>query len=135
MKHIVHQRFKGKAICGYVNIPAMTEVYADEHIAYIDGKPLCYLFSENGMKYIARNDDGQGMTRGKLTRHIQNRLEKRDAKYQDRWNKVWEDPICRKYKRPDNQDFWLWSRTFYDAPIQDLQHIADLVDAKAGVNG
>ena len=133
MKQIVHQRFKGNAICGYVNIPAMTEVDADGDVVYLNGKPLCYLFSENGMKHFASNDDGEGMTRGKLARSIQNRLEKRDAQYQDRWNRVWEDAVCQKYKRADHADFWLWSREFYDAPIQDLRHIAGLVGARIEV--
>ena len=57
-------------------------------------------------------------------------LEKRDAGYQARWNKVWADPRCERYKRPEHEDWWVWNYDFYNAPIPDLQHIASLVGAK-----
>lgn len=135
MNYIVHARFKGKALCGEVNLPAMTEVQVEGSVVYYDGEAICALTSENGMKHFARNDDGQGMTRGKLTQAIMKRLAKRDDQHQARWDKVWDDAICQKYKRTDHSDYWLWSRAFYDAPIQDLRHIAALVNAKVGVNG
>ena len=40
---------------------------------------------------------------------------------------VWADPLCQKYKRPEHEDFWIWNHDFYDAPVEDLWHIAALV--------
>lgn len=133
MHYIIHTRFRGRAICGEVNLPAMTEVDVEDGVVYHDGNPLCVLTSENGMKHFARNDDGQGMTRGKLTKAIQNRLAKRDEQYQNRWDKVWEDAVCQRYKRADHSDYWLWNHAFFEAPIQDLRHIAGLVGARIEV--
>jgi len=35
--------------------------------------------------------------------------------------------LCQKYRRPESEDYWLWARAFFDAPIFDLQAIAALV--------
>lgn len=40
---------------------------------------------------------------------------------------MWEDPLCQKYKRPEHADFWLWNHAFYEAPVEDLRHIARLI--------
>ena len=44
-------------------------------------------------------------------------------------SKVWADPLCQNYKRPEHEDFWIWNHDFYDAPVEDLRHIAALVGA------
>lgn len=127
MKYIVHTRFKAKAICGEVNLPALTEVELKDNMIYWQDKPLCVITSENAHKYFARNDDGQGMERGRLTQAIQQSLQKQDNKYQDRWDKVWEDELCRKYKRKEYADYWLWNTDFFNAPIEDLRYIYNLI--------
>ena len=132
MNYIVHRRFKDKAICGDVNIPAMTEVEEVDGVILYDGKPICFVASENAHQYFARNDDGNGMLRGKLTQAIQKTLSKRDENYQARWDKVWEDKVCQPYKRVEYEDFWLWNHAWFNAPIEDLRHIAQLVGAKEG---
>lgn len=130
MKYITYRRFKDKAICGNVNLPAMT--VCEENNGYIsyNGKMLCAATSENAHQFFARDDDGAGMLRGKLTQAIQKTLAKRDANYQSRWNKVWDDPACQSYKRIEDDDFWLWNHDFFNANIDTLQHIAKLVGAK-----
>lgn len=55
------------------------------------------------------------------------RLEKRDAGHQRRWDKVWDSPLCLRYKRPDCEDFFIWGYDFYNAPIDDLKAIAEIV--------
>ena len=127
MKYIVHTRFKAKAICGEVNLPALTEVELKDNMLYWQDKPLCVITSENAHTYFARNDDGQGMERGRLTQAITKTLENNDDKYQERWDKVWEDAICQKYKRTEYADYWLWNTAFYNADIEDVQHIYKLI--------
>ena len=58
-------------------------------------------------------------------------LERRDDGYQARWDKVWGDPLCQKYRRPEHEDFWLWNYDFFNAPVVDLYHIARLIGARA----
>lgn len=132
MKYIVHKRFKDKAICGYVNLPALTECESSNGVIIFNGKTLCCETSKNAHQHFARNDDGNGMLRGRLTQAILKTLSKRDAHYQERWDKVWDDEASQKYKRDDYEDYWLWNHDFFHASIDDLRHIAQLVGAKEG---
>ena len=84
MKYVVHRRFKDKAICGEVNLPAMTVCEENGGYIFHGDKLLCVVTSENAHQFFARDDDGAGMLRGKLTQAIQKTLAKRDANYQNR---------------------------------------------------
>lgn len=130
MEYVVHKRFKAKAICGNVNIPAKTVCTENGGVIYYEGKPLCAINSDNAYKHFARNDDGRGMERGGLTRLITATLEKRDDRYQERWDKVWDDPACKQFKRKTNDDFWLWNFAFFNAEIFSLEHIAKLIGCR-----
>lgn len=130
MKYIVHKRFRDKAICGDVNLPAMTVCECDGAVIKYNGKPICSARSENAHQYFAIDEDGMGMVRGKLTQAIQKTLAKRDNEYQQRWDKVWDDEVCKPYKRKDYDDYWLWGHDFFNADINVLRHIAKLVGAK-----
>ena len=130
MKYIVHKRFKGRAVCGDVNLPAMTLCECDGTIISHEGQALCFVKSENAHQFFAIDEDGMGMVRGRLTQAIQKTLAKRDINHQSRWDKVWEDVICQQYKREDYDDFWLWNHDFFNADIDVLRHIAKLVGAK-----
>lgn len=130
MKYIVTKRFKKTAICGPVNIPAMTGVEERGGCLYHNRKKLCMVTSENAHQYFARNDDGCGMERGKLTRSITNILSAKDGDYQNRWDKVWADPVCQAFRRPEHADHWLWNHAFYSADLDALNYIADLVGAR-----
>ena len=129
MKYITIRRFRDKAICGEVNIPALTEIQCVNNILYWNGKPLCIVTSENAHQFFAINEDGNGLERGKLTQAIQKTLEKRDSKYQERWDKIWADPLCLPYKRKEHENFWLWNHDFFNADIDKLRYIANLVGA------
>ena len=87
---------------------------------------------QDAFNYFSQNDDGNGLERGRLTQAIIKRLDRKehDPTYQDRWDKVWSDPVCQKYKRSDFADHWLWNYDFYNAPLLDLQYIAKLVGVK-----
>lgn len=130
MKYIVHKRFKEKAICGNVNIPALTECEAINGMIYFNHKPICLITSENAHLYFARNDDRNGMQRGKLTSDIISKLKTRDNNYQERWNKIWDDAVCQAYKRHEYSDHWLWNHAFYNADINTLLYIAKLIEVR-----
>lgn len=134
MKYIAHKRFKKEAICGPVNIPAMTELECEDGIIIYKNGIVCYEDCETSHQFFARNDDGNGMERGRLTQSIMSTLAKRDSvndkAYQARWDKVWDDQVCQAYKRPDSDDYWLWNHDFFNADIDVLRHIAELVGAK-----
>ena len=131
MKFITHKRLKETVIGGPVNIPATTPVEEMPNGMIVwNGIPVCYSTSQTGHEHFCRDNDGQGLKRGKLTKAIQDTLNKRDPEYQARWDKVWEDNICQKYKRPEHADHWLWNHDFFNADIFDLKYIAKLVGAK-----
>lgn len=127
MKYIVYKRFKEKALCGQVNLPALTECEEHKGIIYFDNKPLCYITSENAHGYFAINEDGKGIERGSVIQKIINILKHKDENYQKRWNKIWEDEISQKYKRIEHPDHWLWNHDFYNANIEDLIYILNLI--------
>ena len=49
------------------------------------------------------------------------------------WEKVWNDKIAQKYRRPEHVNYWLWNDDFYNAPIEDLKYIAALAGVKKGL--
>ena len=67
MKYITHHRFKSKALCGEVlNLPYGTELtLKDDTLFTLGGKAVCCVTSENAKMYFARNDDKDGLERGK----------------------------------------------------------------------
>lgn len=133
LNYITHRRFKGKGISGEVNIPVFTELYQIKNYLVTDDQIICFVTSENAHNYFARNDDGNGIERGELTKKIKKKLNKNDDSYQQRWDLVCDDPICLKYKKQELNDYFLWNHDFYNAPIEDLQHIAKLIGLKEGI--
>ena len=131
MHYIVTRRFRGKAICGEVNLPYGTTCEEHDGILVLeDGRKLCADTSQNAYDYFSRNDDGFGKERGKLVEDITSRMEKRDAKHQARWDALWADADSNRLRRKDSQDFWIWSFDFYNADIPELKHIANLIGIK-----
>lgn len=130
MQYITHRRFKDTAICGPVNIPAQTLVRMVNGLIIWEDKPICAVDSQNGHMFFARNDDGFGMERGRLTQAIMNSLAKNDDQHQARWDKIWADETCQRYKREGYDDYWLWGSKFFSAPIFELKHIAALIGAE-----
>ena len=130
MKYIVHKRFKGNTMSGYINLPALTECEGKYGFIIYNGNALCYDTSEDAYQHFASNSDGMGELRGHLTQNIQKKLAKRDQNYQARWDKVLGDELCQKYGRQDDEDQWLWNYDFFNASINELQYIAHLVGAK-----
>ena len=57
MKYVVHRRFKDKAICGEVNLPAMTMCEEANGYIFHGDKLLCVVTSENAHQFFARDDD------------------------------------------------------------------------------
>lgn len=128
MEYINYRRFKEQAICGDVNIPALTKFQSIGNIIHFNGEPLCFVTSANAHNFFSRNDDGCGVLRGNLILKIKKLLSRRDDNYQIRWDVVWGDELCRRYRRPEHSDHWLWNHAFYNANIDDLEYIASIVE-------
>lgn len=129
MRYIVTRRFRGKAICGEVNLPYGTTCEEHDGILVLeDGRRLCAVTSQNAYDYFSRDDDGNGLERGKLVHDIMCALERRDAKYQSRWDRLWTDEGANKLRRTEHEDYWLWSFAFYNADVNELRRIRRLLE-------
>ena len=129
MRYIVTRRFRGKAICGVVNLPYGTACETqDGYLILDDGRLLCTVTSQNAYDYFSRDDDGMGLERGKLVQDIRSTLERRDAKYQARWDRLWADEGANKLRRTEHEDYWLWSFAFYNADVNELRRIRRLLE-------
>ena len=127
MNYIATRRFKAHCYSGHVNIPATTELEERDGLLSLNGAPICLSTSQQAYDFFARNDDGCGMERGRLTAEIRKRLAKRDKGYQARWDRIWADQRCQHFRRPEHDDHWVWSFDFYNAEVADLQYILNLV--------
>lgn len=128
--YITIKRFEGHAICGDINLPEGTELKVVRNFILCDNGPICTTASQTAYDYFAQNDDGNGLKRGELTQDILKRLRKlkaTDSRYAHVWDKIWNDSICLKYKRAEHDDHWLWNYDFYNAEIEDLEYIRNLV--------
>lgn len=96
--YITRKRAKFEAICGHVNIPYGTALINQGGFLMWNGKQICGITSQNAFDFFSQNDDGRGRERGDLVSAILIQLERRDKNHQSRWNKIWADPLCQKYK-------------------------------------
>lgn len=129
MEYIIYSRFREKGMKGCCfNLPYGTICNSKENIIFYNNQPICFITSQIAYGYFSRNDDGQGLKRGKLVNKIMSTLSnKKDGKYQNRWDKLWEDEYCHKFRRKEHSNHWLWSFDFYNAEIEDLQYILDKI--------
>ena len=126
--YMVRRRARFLSICGPVNLPYGTEVSSDGAFLTVNGEKLCSITSQNAYDFFSRNDDGHGLERGKLVQDIRSTLERRDAKYQARWDRLWADEGANKLRRTEHEDYWLWSFAFYNADVNELRRISRLLE-------
>ena len=127
-KYVCRKRARFNSLSGRVNIPWGTEIGCIGDMLYLEAAPLCAATSQNAHDYFSPDDDGRGLERGDLVGRITKLLERKDTDHQARWDKIWEDETSQKYKR-DMEDYWLWNHDFFQAPVEDLKHIANLIGA------
>jgi hypothetical protein len=127
MTYITIKRYKHNAIGGYLNLPYGTPVDNIDGMLCYNGKPICVARSFNAHEHFARNDDGHGQERGKLSHAIIKKLGGTHRELTAEWKAVFDDDLANSYSRQDSIDYWLWDDSFYQAPIEDLEHIARLV--------
>lgn len=126
-RFIARRRARFDGIDGRMNIPYGADLICQDGFLFYNGRCVCAAEGQNGMDYFVQDDDGAGRLRGELIGSIRQKLECKDADHQTRWDRVWASALCQKYRRPESDDYWLWARAFFDAPILDLQAIATLV--------
>ena len=138
MQYITIKRYKRPELGDRkaVNIPYGTVVEERGGNLYHGDIELCYDHSAVMREFFARNDDGRGLERGRLSQSIVETLKLRPGETREehdrRWDVCWNDELCLKYRKKTQEDFFLWSIEFFNAPIEDLKYIAALVGAGKG---
>lgn len=136
MRYITHRRFKRLALCGkQLNLPYGTELETSgRSIITQDGKTVCYRTSENAKMHFARNDDGNGLERGKLTYAIA--YSQRERHSADGRRQRFTDPEIEMLRRDwayflrPNKDVILFNDDFFAAEISELQKLANALHIK-----
>jgi hypothetical protein len=134
MIYITTKRFKRKGIDGDFNIPYGTEIESNNSYLWHDGKRICSEKSAVMREYFAKNDDELGMKRSKIAHQIIDAMLIQDGEtqedWQKRWDVLWDDAVCNKYRKDQSETTFLWGIDFYNAPLLDLYHIAALAGVK-----
>jgi hypothetical protein len=135
MRYITIKRYRHDGIGGHFNLPYGTAVEKKDGMLYYDNRPICVARSYSSHEHFARDDDGQGLARGKLSHEIIKALggTHYEGEPTPGWNAIEGDEIAESYRRKDLETSWFWNDSFYNAPIEDLLHIAGLVGIKKEV--
>lgn len=132
MRYVVFRRFRARCFCGNVNFPYGTVCESQNGFISKDGNSLVLTESELAHQYFARDDDGCGLERGKLTQEILEKLNpyrdpKKEAARQKAWGRIWNDPKISKFRMREHADHWLWNHAFFNADISDLKYILSII--------
>ena len=138
MQYVTIKHFKRRGIGGEFNIHygEFLEL-RDDGLLYYKSKAVCVAKSAAAHEYFACDYDGRGLERGKISHAIIERLEPKNfdspQERDDFWKKIWKNDLTQKYRRPEHLDYWLWNDDFFNATIEDLEYIAELVGVKKGL--
>jgi len=133
MKYITIKRFQRDIDGVHFNIPCGIELEKKKDgVLYYEGKSIAVARSFASHQHFARNDDGKGIQRGNLSHGIIKKLggTHRPGEDTPEWDAVEKDEIAKNYRRKDHETTWLWDDSFYQAPIDDLEHIAEIIGLK-----
>ena len=133
MKYITHKRFKDKGMTTKTyNIPYSTELTVQNQIIYYNNEPICYITSENGHKYFSRNDDNQGLERGRLTHAIAYSDRKVNKNNGFRFTPEERDMLVAEYSHflVDDQEWILFNHDFFNAEVEELKELAKKLNIK-----
>lgn len=140
MIYICHNDFSGNSLSGPVEIPRAAILQEENGILYYKSQPVCLTASQAGKDHFARNNDGRGLERGRLTGEIVNlkpsvpvpAVPDRDEGAQE-WESYWEEyrrmsarrsEKCRDYANPSGIGFTL---KFYTESVPVLQEIRNYI--------
>ena len=127
MQYICHRKFEGKTACGdFMTFKkgALFETVGN-FIAYKE-KALCTVSSENAYLHFARNDDGNGKERGKLTYAIAYSKRKPNKDNGFRFTDDEIEMLENEYSdwlRP-NVDTIIFNYSFFNGEIERLRELA-----------
>lgn len=137
MEYIVHRRCRETSATGdKLNLPYGTRLQTiGDFIATPEGKAVCFTTSELAHRFMARNDDGRGLERGKLTWAIAYSPRDRrsdDGKRRQRFTDAEIRMLERDWSRylvPDIETI-LFNNAFFEAEPEELAPLAEALKIK-----
>ena len=133
MKYITHKRFKNIGMTAKTyNIPYSTNLEVKDQIIYYNNEPICYITSENAHKYFSRNDDNNGLERGRLTYAIAYSDRKANKNNGFRFTPEEREILVDEYSHflVDNTEWILFNHDFFNAEIEELKEMAKKLNIK-----
>ena len=127
MQYICHRKYRKKGASGkkYYIKKGKTFNSVGKFIVK-DSELICAITSQDAYQYFARNDDNNGIQRGKLTYEIAFAPRRPDQKIGFRFTDKQREMIETEYPqfvRPDT-DFLIFSYDFFNADIQPLRELS-----------
>lgn len=132
MNYITHHRFRANAICGEVNLRYGTRLIREGGMLCLtDGRAICFASSQNAKEHFARDDDGQGLERGRLTHAIAFAPRKSEQGY--RFSEAEREMLAQDYRHwlRQDTDMILFNDDFFAAPVNELRELAKRLKIKA----
>ena len=140
MTYIFHHTYKGLRADGKeVVIPFGTELEVINNMVVHENALFCYTTSDVAQHYLSRNDDGQGLLRGKYVYSIAFRPRQRinsdghvnrfTEKELEEINNNWT-----KFIRTEFRDVLIFNNDFFNAEIEDLEAFAKAINIKIDSN-
>ena len=127
MEYITHRRFNKIAACGEkMNIPFKSTVNTVAGFIANGSRAICRTESKDAYMHFARNDDGHGIERGKLTYDIAyaGRNVKRDDGFRHRFTDAEIKMLEKEYPHfLKKTDFILFNYEFFNAGIEELREL------------
>lgn len=122
-EYVCYSRYKGPSYSGNVVVPYGAKLYSVGYAIFLDSRMFGYTTSQACYDHFVRDDDGQGLQRGRLILTISKIL----YKHSDRWARLSSNLKLQKFRRPEHQDVFVWNFKFYNATIEELKYIYSLV--------
>ena len=137
MEYIVHHRCRELSAAGdRLNLPYGTRLNTiGDFIATAEGRAICFTTSELAHRYMARNNDGRGLERGKVSWAIaHSRRERRsdDGRHRQRFTDREIEMLEREWSRylvPDAETI-LFNHAFFEAEPEELLPLARALNIK-----
>lgn len=130
MEYICHRPYNKKGASGkFYNLkPGARFDTIGKFIAYRNAA-ICTTTSEDAYRYFARNDDGQGMKRGKLTYEIAFSERKPNEEDGYRFTPKEREILSTDYARfiRQDSDMIIFNSDFFNAEISELEEIREKV--------
>ena len=118
MEWIAHKPLARNTLGGYKNIKRGERLEEKGGMLFYKGSPVCFAHSQVAKEHFAPNQDGRGLERGDITRHVAF-----GPKLSDTQKAVLvSDSKCRQYLIPDERVV-LFNDLFFRASMPELQAI------------